>query len=60
MVGHVKQWGLDADDTHQLRAQLYRPFMQLPDDAMTLSPSGIGVVVRYEGATAAVVDAIRP
>ncbi len=59
VVGHVKQWGLDRDDTQKLRTQLYRPFMQLPDAAMVLSPSGIGVVVRYEGSTAAVASAIR-
>jgi len=58
VVGHVKQWGLDSDD-RLLRTQLYRPFMQLPDDAMKLSPTGIGVVARYEGASAAVADAIR-
>ena len=23
VVGHVKQWGLDLDDTHSLRAQFY-------------------------------------
>jgi predicted permease len=59
VVGHVKQWGLEADDRNKLRAQLYRPFLQLPDAAMALSPSGIGMVVRYEGAAGAVVDAIR-
>jgi ABC-type antimicrobial peptide transport system permease subunit len=29
VVGHVKQWGLDADDIHSLRAQLYLPFRQM-------------------------------
>jgi predicted permease len=29
VVGHVKQWGLDADDSHSLRAQLYVPFRQM-------------------------------
>jgi len=29
VVGHVKQWGLDADDSHSLRAQLYLPFRQM-------------------------------
>ena len=59
VVGHVKQWGLDRDDTQKLRTQLYRPFMQLPDAAMALSSSGIEMVVRYEGSTAAVAGAIR-
>src|ERR1700680_3979027 len=31
VVGHVKQWGLDSDDSQQLRAEFYLPWMQLPD-----------------------------
>ena len=31
VVGHVRQWGLAADDQSKLRAQLYYPFAQLPD-----------------------------
>src|SRR5262249_17618166 len=48
VVKHVKQWSLDADDK-SLQAQMYRPFMQLPDLAMALSPSGTGILVRSEG-----------
>ena len=48
VVGHVKQWGLDSDDKESLRAQLYTPFMQLPDKPMAQSASGIGVVVRSQ------------
>jgi predicted permease len=59
VVGHVKQWGLDSDDTQSLRAQLYHPFMQLPGDVMALSPLGIGVLVRSEGAAAALFTSIR-
>jgi predicted permease len=44
VVGHVKQWSLDADDKQSLQAQLYEPFRQMPG-----SPSGVGVVVRAEG-----------
>jgi hypothetical protein len=36
VVGHVKQWGLDLDDTQSLRAQLYIPCMQMPDDFIAL------------------------
>ena len=32
IVGHVKQWGLDSDDTNSLRAQLYQAFDQQADD----------------------------
>jgi predicted permease len=60
VVGHVKQWGLDSDDKQSLRAQLYFPFMQLPDAAMQPSSwSGTGVVVRFEGDARAVAKAIR-
>jgi len=60
VVGHVKQWGLDSDDKQSLRAQLYFPFMQLPDAAMQPSSwSGTGVLVRFEGNAQAVAAAIR-
>jgi predicted permease len=49
VVKHIKQWGLDADDKATLRAQLYRPFMQLPDAALNYSLAGTGIVVRLKG-----------
>jgi predicted permease len=59
VVGHVKQWGLDSDDTERLRAQLYFPFMQLPDHIMALAPIGMRVVVRSRGSAPGVFDSIR-
>jgi predicted permease len=60
VVGHVKQWSLDTDDKQSLRAELYFPFMQLPDAAMQPSSwSGTGVLVRYEGEAQSVAKAIR-
>jgi predicted permease len=59
IVGHVKQWGLDTDDTEQLRAQIYTPYMQLPDQPMTLSPFGTTVVVRTAPPPSAVFDSLR-
>ncbi len=56
VVNHVKQWGLDLDDANSLRAQLYIPCMQMPDDFM--GPSS-DVVLRYQGSLAAVVDAVH-
>jgi predicted permease len=57
VVGHVKQWGLDTDDTHAIRAQLYIPFRQSGWN------SEVDVVVRFEGAAeknaAAHFDALR-
>ena len=59
IVGHVNQWGLDSDDKQTLRAELYFPYMQLPDDAMRLSASGTGAIVRFHGDGQATVTAIR-
>jgi len=59
VVGHVRQWGLDADDTNPLRVQLYTPWMQMPDDFARIAPSGINAVVRYQGDLTQVFNAIR-
>jgi predicted permease len=59
VVGHVMQWGLDSDDKQSLRTQLYFPYMQLPDEALRLSWSGQGVLVRFEGDAQAAGAAIR-
>lgn len=59
IVGHVKQWGLDSDDKQSLRAQLYFPYMQLPDEAMRLSSSGTGVVVKFDGNASGIAATIR-
>jgi predicted permease len=56
VVGHVKQWGLEADDRHSLRAQLYEPFRKYGWN------SEADVVVRVEGAegnATALFDALR-
>jgi predicted permease len=56
VVGHVKQSGLDEDDSQSLRAQLYLPFRQLGWN------SEANVVARVEGAernTAAHFAALR-
>jgi predicted permease len=44
VVGHVKQWGLDTDDSHLFREQLYLPFRQMGWN------SEADVVARVEGA----------
>jgi putative ABC transport system permease protein len=59
VVGHVKQWGLDADDTQPLRAQMYLSAMQMPDNYIALSPSGTGVVLRSDKITTGLIDSIR-
>jgi predicted permease len=59
VVGHVKQWGLEADDTESLRAQLYIPWMQMPDEYIAMTPSGAGMVVRSAGSEAGLFDSVR-
>ncbi|MBO0861918.1 MAG: ABC transporter permease [Chloracidobacterium sp.] len=55
VVGHVKQWSLDADESQSLQAQLYLPFRQLGGNS-----SRVGVTMRAEGvAGSALLDAIR-
>src|SRR6185437_5859969 len=59
IVGHVKHWGLDTDDSQTLRAQIYLPYMQLGDDDMALVPPGTTSVVRYSGSATAIFSALR-
>src|ERR1051326_6405606 len=49
VAGHVKQWGLDSDDRESLRVELYEPFRQMPDNAMSGVASGVGVVTLGNG-----------
>jgi predicted permease len=48
VVGHVKQWSVDADESNELQAQLYLPFRAAPDNSL---PPGAGVVVRSTGSS---------
>jgi predicted permease len=60
VVGHVKQWGLDADDQNSLRAQLYESFRQQVDGAIALVPTiSAGVAVRTAGSPAGMIDPLR-
>jgi putative ABC transport system permease protein len=60
VVGHVKQWGLDTDDTEKLRAQFYIPCMHMPDAFVAMQASGSAVIVRFNQAAAAgLLDSIR-
>ena len=58
VVKHVMQWGLDGREEF-LQAQMYRPFMQLPDSGMALSGSGTGMMVRCQGDPAGFFDTAR-
>jgi predicted permease len=59
VVGHVKQWGLDSDDSQQLRAEFYLPWMQLPDRVFLDLRTFTGMVVRYDGSASVALDAMR-
>ncbi|HEY4839617.1 MAG TPA: FtsX-like permease family protein, partial [Candidatus Acidoferrales bacterium] len=59
VVGHVKQWGLDADPKSAIEAQFDFPFMQLPEKLMPLVADSVAVVLRTEGNPTDVMAAVR-
>jgi predicted permease len=59
VIGHVKQWGLDADAKSAIEAQFDYPFMQLPEKLMPLAADAVGVVLRTEGDPTAVMGSVR-
>ncbi|HKN76437.1 MAG TPA: ABC transporter permease [Candidatus Acidoferrum sp.] len=59
VVGHVKQWGLDADSKSAIEAQFDYPFMQLPEKLMHLAANSVAVVLRTEGDPTAVMGSVR-
>ena len=59
VVGHVRQWGLDADPQSAVEAQFDYPFMQLPEKLMPLAADAVAVVLRTEGDPTAVMDTVR-
>lgn len=59
VVGHVKQWGLDSDDTNSLRSQMYFPVMQAPDGLITLIGPGVTVILRTRGSLPTLMDSVR-
>ena len=59
VVGHVKQWGLDSDDTNNIRSQLYFPFLQIPDKFMSEVVSGFILAVRTEPEPTSLLSTVR-
>jgi predicted permease len=59
VVGHVKQWGLDADPKSAIEAQFDYPFMQLPEKLMPLVADSVAVVLRTEGDPTQVMTFVR-
>src|SRR5947207_4669077 len=59
VVGHVRQWGLDTDDSQALRSELYIPCAQMRADFVGMMPLGSGVVVRADSASTGLSAAVR-
>lgn len=59
VVAHVKQWGLDMDDSQSLRAELYLSWVQMPDSFIAMAPTGSAMVIRSTSAQPGLFDAIR-
>src|SRR5260370_10172023 len=59
VVGHIRQWGLDADAKSAIEAQFDYPFMQIPEKLMPLAADAVAVVLRTEGDPAGVMVSVR-
>ena len=57
---HVKQWGLDSDDTAKIRDQMYFPFAQVPDKYLPEAVAGVDLVVRTQQEPLSMVPALAP
>jgi predicted permease len=57
VVGHVKVWGLDSDDKQPLRAQMYEPMRQFPDQEVSQF-ADVRVALRTSGSQQPI-DSIR-
>ena len=58
VVRHVKQWGLDSDDTAKIRDQMYFPWAQVPDKYLPEAVAGVDLVVRTRQEPMSLVSAI--
>ena len=59
IVGHVKQYALDADPPGALQAQFFYPFMQIPEKIMPLVAKSVAVVLRTRGDPPAIMGQVR-
>ena len=59
VAGHVKHFGLDSDAKEPIAAQLYMPFMQLPEQFWPLVASNVWMVARTQGPAGSAAGAIR-
>ncbi|HUE03872.1 MAG TPA: ABC transporter permease [Bryobacteraceae bacterium] len=59
VVGHVRHWGLDADDRNYVREQIYLPFAWLPDEYLRQTATAMSLVVRSSVPPLNMVEAVR-
>ena len=59
VVGHVKHWGLDADDAAKIREQMYFPVLQVPDKFLSEAVTGLNLVLRTSPEPTSLVNAVR-
>jgi len=59
VVGHVKHWGLDSDDTAKVRDQIYFPVLQVPDKFMSEAVAGLTLLLRAGPEPLTLIPAMR-
>ncbi|HLY62319.1 MAG TPA: ABC transporter permease [Terriglobia bacterium] len=59
VVGHVKHWGLDSDDSAKIRYEIYFPFVQIPDQFMAGMTQGNTLLVRTTVDPLSIVPAVK-
>ena len=59
VVGHVRHWGLGADDQSNVRDQIYYPLAQVPDRLLHFFSSIMSIAVRTTVPPQAVADSMR-
>jgi putative ABC transport system permease protein len=59
VLGHVRHWGLAADDRAPLRDQVYYPFAQVPDPLVRRWSELMSVVVRTKVSPLSVLEPLR-
>ena len=59
IVGHVKQYALDADPPGALQTQFFYPFMQIPEKVMSLVAKSVAVVLRTSGDPTSIMGPVR-
>jgi len=59
VAGHVRQWGLAGDDQARMRAQLYYPFGQVPDQLVRRWSELMSIAVRTNTEPQTVLKSLR-